>query len=70
MTFLILLLLLAPVDWRYEARICGNVVVSEDQVLRARMRVMREGCWDVQVVNVTDGAYLVYGTKIERAVTY
>ncbi len=68
MKILILLLALTyPVDWRYEAQICGNIMVNEDQILRAQKQVMREGCMDVRVVNVTDDAFLVYGVKIERA---
>lgn len=76
--FIILLLALStvpaiatrPLDWRFEAQICGNYQVDEDGILRARIAVWKQGCRDIQVVPVTDGSYLVYGTKVVRTVEY
>jgi hypothetical protein len=60
-----------PLDWSHEARICGNIQTDESGILRAKMRVIREGCLDVHVVPVAGGdAFLVYGTKVVRTVEY
>jgi hypothetical protein len=58
------------VDWNYSAKFCGNRMVYEDAVPRAMMLARREGCTDVKAVYATDNYYVVYGTKVERAVTY
>lgn len=59
-----------PLDWRFEAQICGNIMTDESGILRARLQVWQQGCHDVQVVPVTDGAYLVYGVKVVRTTDY
>ncbi len=56
-------------DWRYEARICGNLMVTEEGIPKAAEVVIQEGCSNPIVVDL-DGAFLVYGTKVERAVSY
>jgi hypothetical protein len=57
-------------DWRYEARVCGNVMVNEAEVPRAVMLVRRDGCVEAKVERLFDDTYLVYGTKVVRSTEY
>jgi hypothetical protein len=69
-TILAVLVLLSStqaIDWRYEARVCGNLMVSESGIQRAVQRVRSEGCWDVRAEHLFEDQFLVYGTKVERA---
>jgi hypothetical protein len=67
--FAVLLLLSSTqaIDWRYEARICGNLMVGESGIQRAARQVRSEGCWDVKVEHLFEDQFLVYGTKVDRA---
>ena len=73
---LLLILTLLPssvpaVDWRYEARICGNVMVDRDSVETAMRQVRMQGCRNPTAVAVAGGdAYVVYGTKVVRSSIY
>lgn len=68
-TILILLLALpitasAPPTPLAVAKFCGNQVVLLRHVRAARMQAQAEGCSEIQVVEVDERHFLVYGVKV------
>lgn len=48
------------------AKLCGNVVVHDSQKEKVIKQVKSQGCSEIQLVELENDYYLVYGVRVLR----
>jgi hypothetical protein len=55
-----------PIPPEAHAEFCSNVVVPAEQKESAFLEMQTEGCQNMQFVELTDGYWLAFGTRVIR----